>query len=146
MFVHFYKSQLRKDHLVFNNFLHLQSAKPDISRTGIRAPLAPQTPSRCQLEMLQLVKQRVTVLRLYLIMIAQLVVSHFYRPQTKFREGKVFTPVYQSFYSQGERVSLKETTLHTETLPGQRHPEQRRDGQRFPLDRDTPPRQRAPVR
>ena len=46
---------------VFNNFLHLQSAKLDTSRTEICVPLALETRSRSQLEMIQLVTQHVMV-------------------------------------------------------------------------------------
>ena len=30
-----------------------------------------------------------------------LVLTHFYRPQTKLREGNVFTPVYDSVHGEG---------------------------------------------
>ena len=42
-------------------FLQLHSASPDILRTEIHVPLALETRSRCHLETLQPVKQRVMV-------------------------------------------------------------------------------------
>ena len=50
------KSVSERPRSIFNNVFQLQSASPDISRTEIYVPLAPETPSKCHLEMLQPVK------------------------------------------------------------------------------------------
>ena len=42
---------------------------------------------------------------------------HFYRPQKKLREGNVFTPVCQSFCSEGEGVSWCHFLLWTDPSP-----------------------------